>query len=434
MLDPRGRKGLMRVCRELNEAGLTIVMITHFMEEAAHANRVIVLEGGHIALEGTPEAVLTQADALEGLSLDVPFAVEHEHGLAQARHRRRCASTATSSRDMAREDADGQLQLLRRKRCCRAPGSPTPGQRGNAAAQPVVEFRNVSFTYQPSRKRKTRRNAVKTAAAPAAWGNDPDQDWALRNISLDIRAGEFLGIAGHTGSGKSTLIQLANGLLKPTEGCVLVGGRDISDKKAAIEARRNVGVVFQYPEHQLFAATVYEDVAFGPRNLGLSPEEAEQRVREGLELVHLDFDKLRDRNPFALSGGQQRRVAFAGVLAMRPTTLVLDEPVAGLDPRARKIFLDLIAELHTVRGMTIVVVSHDMNDLARLCDRVLVLNRGEAFALDTPERVFARAADLKAIGLDIPDTLHVANVLGIPLPNGSIPTIDELADQVVELL
>ncbi|MEG0505526.1 MAG: energy-coupling factor transporter ATPase, partial [Raoultibacter sp.] len=242
------------------------------------------------------------------------------------------------------------------------------------------------------------------------WGNEPDATWALANITFTLEDGEFLGIAGHTGSGKSTLIQHMNGLVHPTCGTVFVNGIDIADKKAAAAARSEVGLVFQYPEHQLFAATVYDDVAFGPRNMGLSPEDVDARVKESLAQVALDFDELRDKSPFELSGGQQRRVAFAGVLAMRPSKLILDEPVAGLDPAARNDFLELIAELHS-QGLTVVMVSHTMDDLARFCDRILVLKQGTIFALGTPEEVFADAEALRAIGLGVPSAQKFAQDL-----------------------
>lgn len=183
---------------------------------------------------------------------------------------------------------------------------------------------------------------------------------------------------GHTGSGKSTLVQHLNGLANPTEGRVLWNGKDLADRKNANCARGDIGVVFQYPEHQLFAETVYEDVAFGPRNMGLPEDEVDTRIREALADVHLDFDTLSKRSPFELSGGQQRRVAFAGVLAMRPTTLVLDEPVAGLDPASRTDFLDLIKQLHEQRNLTVVMVSHNMNDIALLADRMHVMHEGES--------------------------------------------------------
>ena len=296
----------------------------------------------------------------------------------------------------------------------------------------MIEFRDVSFTYQPVKR--SRRKARSADAKPADWGRSPDDRWALAELSFALQDGELFGIAGHTGSGKSTLIQLANGLLQPTHGTVVANGHNLSDKKAAAEARRDVGVVFQYPERQLVAATVFDDVAFGPRNLGLTPDEVDARVREGLELVHLDLDEIGQRSPFALSGGQQRRVAFAGVLAMRPTTLVLDEPVAGLDPLARRNFLDLVVELHRKQGLTVVIVSHNMDDLAELCDRILVLNNGRMHAIGTPIEVFADEEAMRGIGLGVPQVVSLANNLrkrGIEpaLPDG-LPTIDTLADAI----
>ena len=296
----------------------------------------------------------------------------------------------------------------------------------------MIEFQSVSFTYEPVKR--NRRRARSTDVKPADWGRAPGDRWALADLSFALEDGELFGIAGHTGSGKSTLIQLANGLLQPTFGTVLANGQNLADKKAAAEARRDVGVVFQYPERQLFAATVFDDVAFGPRNLGLSTDEVDARVREGLELVHLDLDTIGQRSPFALSGGQQRRVAFAGVLAMRPTTLILDEPVAGLDPKSRRSFLDLVVELHRKQGLTVAIVSHNMDDLAELCDRVLVLNNGHMHAIGTPEDVFADEAALRAIGLGVPQAVSLANNLarrGITLPlEPGLPTLDSLADAV----
>lgn len=235
-----------------------------------------------------------------------------------------------------------------------------------------ITFEQVSFSYTPLTKRQKKAGEV--------------QRYALRNVSFTLNDGEFLAIAGHTGSGKSTLVQHLNGLANPTEGRVLWNGKDLADRKNANCARGDIGVVFQYPEHQLFAETVYEDVAFGPRNMGLPEDEVDTRIREALADVHLDFDTLSKRSPFELSGGQQRRVAFAGVLAMRPTTLVLDEPVAGLDPASRTDFLDLIKQLHEQRDLTVVMVSHNMNDIALLADRMLVMHEGEVAFLGTQRR------------------------------------------------
>ena len=265
-----------------------------------------------------------------------------------------------------------------------------------------LAFEGVSYSYE-NPKRSKRRNAERDAVSGA-------RTWALHQVTFSLADGEFLGLAGHTGSGKSTLIQHANGLLHPHEGRVLFDGRDLADKRTAQDCRSAVGLVFQYPEHQLFAATVREDVSFGPRNLGLSEEEVAERVSEALRLVHLDEDDIAERSPFELSGGQQRRVAFAGVLAMRPRVLVMDEPVAGLDPVAREEFLELIDELHR-SGLSIIMASHSMDDLARLADRVLVLADGEVFRLGTPQEVFADVEGLRSVGLDAPAAQRFASEL-----------------------
>lgn len=270
-----------------------------------------------------------------------------------------------------------------------------------------LAFEDVSYSYEGGEAKKKRKGR---ADRQADWGNAPDAVWALRQVSFTVEPGEFLGVAGHTGSGKSTLIQHMNGLVHPTCGRVLADGRDLSEKGVASGVRRSVGLVFQYPENQLFANTVYDDVAFGPRNMGLDAEEVDRRVREGLELVGLSFDELSERSPFDLSGGQQRRVAFAGVLAMEPAVLVLDEPVAGLDPLSREEFLGLIRELHS-DGRTIVMVSHSMEDLAALCDRILVLSEGRVFRLGTPAEVFADAPVLKSVGLGAPAPQAFASAL-----------------------
>ena len=267
-----------------------------------------------------------------------------------------------------------------------------------------IAFEQVGYTYidPKSRKKKTRKiERGEKAAERGKWGTDPDAIWALRDINFTLEDGEFLGICGHTGSGKSTLIQHMNGLVHPTEGRVLVDGEDLADKNVAARVRTRCGMVFQYPEHQLFAATVREDVSFGPHNMGLSANEIDERVRESLADVGLDYDEIAEKSPFELSGGQQRRVAFAGVLAMKPKVLVLDEPVAGLDPKSRREFLELISDLHK-SGLTVVMVSHNMEDLASLCTRVLVLKEGRQFMLGTPAEVFADAAQLKTVGLAAP--------------------------------
>lgn len=432
MLDPRGRKGLLRVCRELHEAGLTIVMITHFMEEAAEADRVIVLEEGHVALEGTPDEVLVRTDVLARLNLEVPFACDfsvqlqdsgvdvvpcvHESALiAQLRKAAPaafpCAEGYTVAQDASAVCAIAPMKL------------PPLSRTSTAEGTPLIEFDHVSYTYDAAMAKRQQKAAKRGKASTdvqaerAKWGNDPDALWAVRDVTFSVMEGEFLGIAGHTGSGKSTLIQHMNALVRPAMGRVLVDGKNISDKAAATQARSLVGVVFQYPEHQLFAATVFDDVAFGPRNMGLSEEEVVERVKESLAQVGLDYDEVQEKSPFELSGGQQRRVAFAGVLAMRPRVLVLDEPAAGLDPAARRDFLGMISDLHK-RGLTVVMVSHSMDDLARLTDRVLIMKEGEMFCVGTPAEVFIHADELNAIGLGQPCPQRMAGKLrdaGMPL-------------------
>ncbi len=435
MLDPRGRKGLMRVCRELHDRGMTIIMITHYMEEAALADRVIVMNAGRIAREGTPEEVLTRADELAALNLDVPYSCQLGLALQKAGV---AATPHVGEAAMVREVVD----MVREAGALGEPGHAADIAPSDDSApeelpgKELLRFEDVSYSYTASPKERRRKRDEQASGERAKWGNDPNEVWALREVNLSVRRGEFLGIAGHTGSGKSTLIQHMNGLLHPTMGRVLVAGDDLADKKASAVAKGRVGVVFQYPERQLFAATVFDDVAFGPRNLGFSTDEVERRVRESLARVKLDIDQLHDASPFELSGGQQRRVAFAGVLAMEPEVLVLDEPVAGLDPVARREFLQLIAGLHE-QGTTIVMVSHSMDDLAALADRVLVLKEGRVVRQGSPAHVFMRASKLNEIGLGLPAPQRMAYELidaGVPLAGDVLYSIDSLAEAIAGIL
>lgn len=438
MLDPRGRKGLLRVCKTLHERGMTIVMITHFMEEATCADRVIVLDAGHLACEGTPEEILTRTELLTHLNLEVPFACKLALALQSVginvptevdEARIATAIESLPHHGESRESGEAEQDA----------GDARSPELDTVAPEPLIQFEHVSYTYDPvSNKKKNKARAAKRTAeeGAAAWGNKPDAFLALDDINLTLHTGEFLGVAGHTGSGKSTLIQHMNGLLHPTRGRVLVNGIDIVDKKAAAAARKSVGIVFQYPEHQLFAATVYEDVAFGPRNLGLAEEDMDARVQEALASVDLDYTALRDKSPFELSGGQQRRVAFAGVLAMHPQTLILDEPVAGLDPAARNEFLKLIANLHA-SGLTVVMVSHNMDDLARLSTRILVLKEGAQFALGSPRDIFLRGDELREIGLGVPAAQRMAETLrakGIPLASDELFSLESLTAALASLI
>lgn len=297
----------------------------------------------------------------------------------------------------------------------------------------MIEFKQVYYSYDAHAAEKEQT----PQATQADWGNAPESVWALEDVSFTLQDGELFGIAGHTGSGKSTLVQHMNGLLNPTHGQVLVDGLDIANKQAAAEVRGRVGLVFQYPEHQLFAASVFEDVAFGPRNMGVAESELESVVRDALALVDLDYDVVGKMSPFELSGGQQRRVALAGVLAMQPSTLILDEPAAGLDPAARRELLALVQRLHKENGNTIVLISHNMDDLAALCDHVLVLNKGCVHALGSPTEVFSDAIAMKDIGLDVPAAQRVAAALaeqGIVLqrPSVGLFTPESLVQAIVQ--
>lgn len=246
----------------------------------------------------------------------------------------------------------------------------------------IIEIKNLNYVYGPG---------------------TPFEIKALNNINLQIEEGDFIGLIGHTGSGKSTLVQHLNGLMKPTSGDIFVDGENIVKKEANLKLlRQKVGLVFQYPEHQLFEETVYKDIAFGPKNLGLDKEEIHLRIKNAMEAVGLDFEELKDRSPFELSGGQKRRVAIAGVIAMKPKVLILDEPTAGLDPHGRDEILGEVKDLFNNMGITIILVSHSMEDVAKMVNRILVMHNG-TIAMDGPTReIFKRADELENLGLGIP--------------------------------
>lgn len=264
----------------------------------------------------------------------------------------------------------------------------------------------------------------------------PYETKALSDVNLTIRDGEFIGLIGHTGSGKSTLVQHLNGLIMPTSGRVLVDGMDLADKATDRRAiRQRVGLVFQYPENQLFEETVEKDIAFGPKNLGLDDAEIDRRVKDAMRRVALDYNRLHDRSVFELSGGQMRRVAIAGVLAMEPQVLVLDEPCAGLDPRGREEILGLIKRLHEEAGTTIVMVSHSMDDVASLAERVIVMNHGELVMDGAPRDVFACGEELRGMGLDVPQAVQLADKLrerGFDIPEG-IYRIEEIKTEIEKI-
>ncbi len=259
---------------------------------------------------------------------------------------------------------------------------------------------------------------------------------ALNDVSLTIHDGDFLGIIGHTGSGKSTLVQHLNGLLKPTSGQVLINGEDLNGEHVNRKAlRQRIGLVFQYPEYQLFEETVAKDIAFGPKNQGLNSAEIDERVRYAMACVHLEYDEIAQKSPFELSGGQMRRVAIAGVIAMRPEVLILDEPTAGLDPRGRDSILAMLEELHGQQNTTIVMVSHSMDDMARLATRLLVMAEGKVVADGTPREIFSREEQMVSIGLGVPAAAQLCRRLiaaGYDLPP-DLYRPEELRDHLLRL-
>ena len=280
--------------------------------------------------------------------------------------------------------------------------------------EPILQVKNLNYIYSQG---------------------TPFEHHALDNVSFSVERGEFLGIIGHTGSGKSTLMQQLNGLLKPTSGQILLDGKDIwSDKKLTRQARVRVGLVFQYPEYQLFEETVYKDIAFGPKNMGLKADEIDRRVREAAAIVGLTEAQL-EVSPFDLSGGQKRRVAIAGVLAMKPDVLILDEPTAGLDPKGRDEILGLIAKLHKEQKMTIILVSHSMEDVAKYVSRLVVMNLGEKAFDGTPKEVFRHYKELEAMGLAAPQITYLVQALrarGV-MVDEEITTVEEARDAILKL-
>ncbi len=381
MLDPKGRREVMKTIKRLNnEQGITVILITHYMEEAAQADRVVVMDGGCVIMDDVPRKIFSRYEELRAVGLDVPQVTElcvllEKGGVDISREiifEDDCAE-AISGLDLKKKTADIEKK------------SASVKKDGEEAA------RLEKLTYKYS---------VGT----------PFEKTAVDNVDLSIARGEFVGIIGHTGSGKSTLIQHLNGLIKPTEGTVYVDGRNIWGKDVNIrDIRFKVGIVFQYSEHQLFEETVAKDIAYGPRNMGLSEEDIKSRVHAAAE--SMGIVRLLEKSPFELSGGQQRRVALAGVLAMDPGMLILDEPAAGLDPKGRDKILGLISQYHRKSGKTILLVSHSMEDIVKYATKVLVMNKGRVFCYDETDKVFERTGELVSIGLDVPQITRLSHRL-----------------------
>lgn len=279
-----------------------------------------------------------------------------------------------------------------------------------------IEVKNISYTYSPGM---------------------PGETLALDDISFEIADGQICGIIGHTGSGKSTLLQHLNGLLKPSSGSIVIDGDCITDGSVKlVDVRKKVGLVFQYPEYQLFEETVAKDVAFGPKNLGLDAEEIDRRVREAIAIVGLDYDSIADKSPFELSGGQKRRVAIAGVIAMNPSILILDEPTAGLDPTAHAEVIGMVEKIHRELGIIIIFVSHNMADIAKLSDKIIVINSAKIAAEGTPREVFGQRDFLQSMGLDVPPIVDIMKNLEEKVAGFSTEalTTDEAAEEICTLL
>ncbi len=413
MLDPSGRKEVIETIYKLNkEENITIILITHYMEEAVQADRVIVMEQGHIVLDGTPREVFGQVQRIKELGLDVPQATELAYQLQQEGVD--LPSDLLSIKEVVKE-ISLKMMPFQETHIQTIQSAPELECSVNKATEHSIKICDLTHIYS---------------------ANTPFEKAALQSIHLEIKKGEFLGLIGHTGSGKSTLIQHLNGLLLPTRGEIFINGENIhKDKSKLRQIRQKVGLVFQYPEHQLFEMTVFKDVAFGPENMGLSKEEVKRRVQEALYIVGLNED-LYEKSPFELSGGQKRRVAIAGVLAMQPEVLILDEPTAGLDPRGRDEILGNIRKLHEALGITVILVSHSMEDMAKLVDRVLVMDQGQIALTGTPRQVFHHVDRLEAMGLAIPQIsyiMHALSELGISVPT-DLFTIKEAVKVLKPLL
>lgn len=378
MLDPKGRKEVMEALQRLNqEQEMTVILITHDMEEAELASRVILLADGQMRFDGRPEKFFGADALLAEMGMEAPLSYRVQQAMGSAAN---LQSGAGEKRDKCKIDA---LDIFEKDK-------------------DLLSLQHVSYIYSPG-----------TAYEKVA----------LDDVNLSLGKGEIVGLAGHTGSGKSTMIQLLNGLLRPTSGTVTFEGKDIHAKGySGNYLRSKVGMVFQYPEHQMICDTVWEDVAFGPSKQGLTGEACETRVEEALRFVDLP-EKYYQASPLQLSGGQKRRVAIAGVLAMHPEYIILDEPAAGLDAAGKREIFDRIRRMSREQGIGVLLVSHSMEDLAEYADRIIVLDDGKKILDDRPAQIFAKRETLADCGLDVPETVKLADKLranGYQIPQNVI--------------
>ena len=409
MLDPNGRKEVLRTIEELRRREkVTVILITHYMEEVVGADRVIVMDKGRVVMDGTTREIFSRVEELKKYRLDVPQVTLLAYELKKKGY-------AIPDGILNIEEL---VEVLLRYEIVAEPKVTQVQESNNDVLgnnEPLLKVDHVNYIYSP--------------------GNAYEKH-ALKDVSFDIYEGQFIGIIGHTGSGKSTLVQHLNGLMKATNGAIYYKGENIYDEEYNLrDLRNNIGLVFQYPEHHLFEVDVMTDVCFGPKNQGLLPEECKERAIEALRLVGLP-EKYYERSPFDLSGGQKRRVAIAGVLAMKPKVLVLDEPTAGLDPKGRDEILDQIAYLQKEGNLTVVLVSHSMEDIAKYVDRIVVMNQGSKMYDDSPKEVFAHYRELEKVGLAAPQVTYMMHALserGIPV-NTRVTTIDEAVETISQTL
>lgn len=396
MLDPKGRKEVMEALQRLNqEQEMTVILITHDMEEAALASRIILLADGQVRFDGTPEDFFGEDALLAGMGMEAPLSYrvrklidsdvfEKKIGDARVEEATIDKREKVAEYDKTGREWEASSELVDKKKNKKAEAET------DEKNQALLSLQHVSYIYSPG-----------TAYEKVA----------LDDVNLSLGKGEIVGLAGHTGSGKSTMIQLLNGLLKPTSGTVTFEGKDIHAKGySGNYLRSKVGMVFQYPEHQMICDTVWEDVAFGPSKQGLTGEACETRVEEALRFVDLP-EKYYQASPLQLSGGQKRRVAIAGVLAMHPEYIILDEPAAGLDAAGKREIFDRIRRMSREQGIGVLLVSHSMEDLAEYADRIIVLDDGKKILDDRPAEVFAERETLETCGLDVPEAVKFADRL-----------------------
>ncbi len=397
MLDPKGREDVMNILLKLNqEEKITIVLITHHMSEAARAHRIIVMDRGRVVLQGTPREVFVQEQVLTQAGLDMPqvsalYLKASKAGLVEKGNLPVVLDEAESLFSKVFFMGEGKYE-------------PEKTAEASPETEEIIDIEQLSYVYMP---------------------NSPYEHQALKEITLKIKRGEFLGIIGHTGSGKSTLIQHFNGLLSASHGSITVSGV-VPKGKALKELRRKVGLIFQNPEDQLFEETVEKDICFGLKKSGLSEDEIKQRVEQAIAITGLPRDIL-DKSPFELSGGQKRRAAIAGVLVMQPDILVLDEPTAGLDPVGSTEIYEFLETLRRDRQTTIIIVSHTMEEVARYCDRVAVMDQGRLAMLEKTRKVFSQKETLEKLGLNIPQVTELFYRLHRNNPNirRDILTVEE---------